>query len=575
MDAPLEPDVAVSVWQVASQLWKTETMNSIMGFHIEHEPCAQMICYPTLDSAEKWSKKKFEPSIIATPVLRRLVNLGSRHAGNTILSKQYPGGHLTAVGANSPSGLRQQSARVVYGDEIDAMDESAGEEGDPIELLFRRAETFPDSIKILASTPTIKGRSRIESWFLKSDQRRWHARCPICDTRQTLKWSNVVWPEGKPEEARYKCDGAHPNGTPCGILWNDLQRILAIEAGEWIATAPFQGIRGYHMSGIYSLLPASRGYQSKLHQMAAEFLRAKAGGRMKLRVWKNTFLAETDEEQEGDSLPGHEIYARREHYDDIPNAALVLTAGVDVQINRLEAEVTAWGPGEESWGVDRIIVPGHPRSPTTWKNLDVALSRAFRRQDGTMLTIACVGVDSGKWPQWVYPFVRARQGRRFYAFKGASDPAAPLVGIAKKSSVERVRLFMIGTNAAKASIYARLAQGLTGDGVCHFPMGPGGEDVRGYDETYFEQLTVERMGVKFVRGQPITVFWKMDHERNEPLDLRVYAYGALTILRPNWAALAARHPVRETPPPDTAAKPAEAPPAPSQRRRGGFVNAWR
>jgi phage terminase large subunit GpA-like protein len=95
----------------------------------------------------------------------------SRDAGNTMLSKEFAGGILIMTGANSAVGLRSTPARYIFLDEVDAYPASADEEGDPVSLAEARSLTFAHRRKVfLASTPTIRGLSRIEREYEASDQ---------------------------------------------------------------------------------------------------------------------------------------------------------------------------------------------------------------------------------------------------------------------------------------------------------------------------------------------------------------------------------------------------------------------
>lgn len=66
-----------------------------------------------------------------TPRLTGLVDTKSRYAGNTVMKKNFPGGHITIVGANSPSSLASRPIKMLLADEIDRYPKSAGTEGDP------------------------------------------------------------------------------------------------------------------------------------------------------------------------------------------------------------------------------------------------------------------------------------------------------------------------------------------------------------------------------------------------------------------------------------------------------------
>lgn len=528
-ESPLDPEVQVTVYLGASQVMgKTEVIGNVCGYHIEHQPTSQIVMYPTIEAAEKWSKKKFTPMIEASECFIGLLRPPrSRDSGNTILVKEFTGGSLYAIGANSTTSLRGASGELLIGDEIDSMEET--KEGDAVELLFKRGESYPRCIKILSSTPTFPG-APIDYWFKLSDQRYWFVPCVKCGFSQTYKWKNVTWPEGKPEDTVYLCD-------QCAAALDDKQRLEMYFSGIWKPTAPFKGIRGFHMNGIYCPWPSHKGFNGRLHQMAVEHMRATAKGRSAIKVRVNTFLAETFID-EVEAKPDWKILLdRRESYGLeenplLPAQVCLLIASVDVQHDRLEVEVIGHGPEAETWGIEYRQLFGNVQLPEVWKSLDDLLDRQFTHPCGGALRPVIMVIDSGdgQTSDAVKRFVRPRQSRRVYAVKGSSTPNAPLVATAKIQKKSRVQIFTIGTDTAKATIYARLNIAMPGPRFMHFPKG------RGYDEAYFKGLTSESCRTEYRKGKPIRV-WKKDRERNEPLDIRVYEMAAEEILNPNYKRL--------------------------------------
>lgn len=527
MDSCIDPTVQSTCLMWASQVGKTELLNNIVGYFIAADAAPILVVQPTLEMAEAWSKDRLVPMLRDTPQLAGLVaDARSRDSGNTMLSKSYPGGSIAIAGANSPSGLASRPRRVVLLDEVDRYPTSAGTEGDPCALAERRTESFWNAVIVKTSTPTIKGVSRIEKDYEQTDQRKWFCPCPHCGHFQTLEWKQVLWPKGEPEKAYLEC----VNET-CRAQLNDAERVAMIKKGEWRATAPFRGKRGYHLNGIYSPFKAKRGYASRLHQMASQHMEAKASGKEALKAWVNTFLAETWQD-EGESLSSDPIYQRREDYASaIPDEVLVLTAGVDVQGDRIEAELVGWGAGEESWGIEYRVFMGKPTQGQVWQQLDDWLMEPRSHPNGHILRPACVCVDSSDQTKLVYEWCRPRLDRRVFPVKGASTPALPIVSRPRKPTA-RITMFNVGTDTAKDLIYSRLKLTEAGPGFLHFPRSPEA----GYESEYFAQLVSERVVSKFKNGQRIRV-WEKTRARNEALDIRVYAQAALAILNPNWAAL--------------------------------------
>lgn len=582
------PDVQTTVLLWASRLGKTEMLNNLEGYTVDVNPRGVLVVYPTLESAKKWSKEFFVPMVRATPALRHKIKASrTKDSSNTILGKEFPGGKISAIGANSPSGFRQIQAPVVICDEIDAMENGA--EGDPIALAFKRADNYRDSVQVLSSTPTVKGASRIEMWFEKSDKRQWFCPCPACGERQVLQWSQVEWPEGKPEEAKIKC-------VACGVLLNDSERKAMVRGGEWRATAPFTGIRGYSLNGLNTLFPAKKGFANKLHQMVVEHLEAKSGGEAAMQVWTNTFLAESYEPP-SDKIECAGIMERAEPYGGedavpiLPRYVLALTAAVDVQKDRLEVEVVGWGLKDECWAVEFRRLPGDPTRDEVWAALDEMLATEYRHPCGGVLRIARAAVDCGFRTERVFAYVRTRQPR-IIAVKGGAERGALPLQIQAKLNKQGVRLYLVGTDAQKDAIYSRLQLQEPGPRYFHWPQGFG------FDAQYFEQLTAEQRRTVFHNGFPRHEWFLPAAKRNEALDLRVYNLAAWDAhkyhTRINLEKLAANMEKRateaapETPapkeyqlkpaPPEQKPEPEKPQPKPKSfvsRKPGGFVSSWR
>lgn len=526
--------VQTTVLMWASRLGKTEMLNNLEGFTIDVNPRGILVVYPTLDSAKKWSKEFFVPMVKATSRLHgKIKDSRARDANNTILGKQFPGGKISAIGANSPSGFRQIQAPVVICDEIDAMDNGA--EGDPIALAFRRADNYRDSVQVLSSTPTVKGISRIEAWYEKSDKRNWFVPCLKCGHRQVLAWEQVHWTDGKPYDCWIEC-----SNLECRSRLVDDERKRMILTGEWKATDAFDGICGYWLNGLNTTFPAKKGFASRLHQMVAEYIEAKAS-ESAMQVWTNTFKAESYEPP-SDKIDVHSVSERAEPYGGdgprptLPRYVLILTAAVDVQKDRLECEVVGWGLKDECWGVEFRRLPGDPTKDEVWQRLDELLNSDYTHELGGTMRIARVAIDTGYKPDRVYSYIKLKQPRMI-ATKGSATRGAMPLQIQASFNKQGVRLYMVGTDAMKDAIYSRLHLGEPGPRYFHFPQGFG------YDAAYFEQLTSEQRRTVFQNGFPRHEWFLPSGKRNEALDIRVYNLAAWDAHkyhnRPNLEKLAA------------------------------------
>tara|TARA_Y100000593_G_scaffold89308_1_gene173284 strand:- start:237 stop:1976 length:1740 start_codon:yes stop_codon:yes gene_type:complete len=565
MNAAHDPDVQSICLMWASQTGKTECVNNIVGYFMSQDPSPMLCLQPTLDMAETWSKDRLSPMIRDTPTLKDLVaDPKTRDSGNTLLHKRFLGGHITIAGANSPASLAARPIRVLLCDEVDRYPQSAGTEGDPISLAERRTDTFPNAVIIKTSTPTIKDLSKVENEYLQSDQRKWFVPCAKCGEFQVLTFRHVIFEKENIQDAVLRCEH-------CEKELSDAERIEMVINGEWRATSEFTGKRGYWLNGLNSIFPAKRGFKNRLHQAVAGFLEAKKRGQQGLKTWVNTFCAEPWEEVE-DVIEGHFLMARREVYNELPSDVLLLTAGIDVQADRLECEVVGWGVDEESWGVEYKVIYGDPSQAHVWNDLSEHITSRWPTEDGRELTVAACCVDSGYLTKAVYDYVGKNQFRGVYAIKGVGGFGKPLVARPTKSSIQDVRLFLIGTDTAKDTLYSRLKIADPGFGYCHFP--------HTYSEKYFDQLTAEKCVVENKRGQRQRRWVVKEGFRNEALDVRNYAMAAMIILNPNWTRLRfkASKDEGDIDSGEQKEKRLDSNLTPLPRRRGGkggFISGWR
>jgi phage terminase large subunit GpA-like protein len=517
MNAFDDPLVETVVCMFCSQSGKTEALLNMVGRHIDIDPCPILMIQPTLEISEAWSKDRLNPMLRDTRCLHGKVKDSKlKDSDNTIKHKAFKGGHLTVAGANSPASLAGRPIRIVLCDEIDRYPISAGIEGDPVDLARKRATNFWNRKIGLTSTPTQKGISRIEMAYEQSDKRKYYVPCPSCGRYQWLKFSQLKWPQDHPEQARYECE-------LCPYLWTDYENIKAVKLGEWRAEAEFNGTAGFWLNGLYSPWLT-------FSDITKEFYKAK-GNKETLKVFTNTILAETWEES-GEEIDEGMLLKRVEKYGKtIPAGAAVLTCAVDVQDNRLEAEVVAWGDKEESWSMDYRVFYGSPALSDVWNELDAYINESWEHESGIKMKVACTTIDTGgHYTKQAYSFVKTREGRRVYAIKGSSQPGQPIVCKPSKRNIANVMLFSIGTDTAKDQIFANMKIEDHGPGYMHFPDR--------YTKEYFDQLTAEVVRTRYIKGRPHRVYEiKQSGLRNEALDLKVYNLAALSILNPNMEYL--------------------------------------
>jgi phage terminase large subunit GpA-like protein len=525
--------VEFMVLMKGAQIGGTEGINNVLGYVIDRSPGPVMIVQPTVELARRYSKQKLDPMIAECPRLSAKVHAPrSRDSGNTTFSKDFPGGPLVLTGANSAAGLRSMAVKILMLDEVDAYPGDVEGEGDPVELARARTRTFAHRAKIgLISTPTIEGRSRIKRAFDGTDQRYFHVPCPYCGHFQPLHWSKegtgLQWKKGVPDGVVYVC-------AKCQRGIEERHKETMLPAGVWEAHGECDPtIRGYHLSALYSPLgwygwaDAVRAWESA----HTPYIKPD-----ELRTFINTVLGETWVER-GDAPEWERIYSRRESYEmgTVPKGGILITAGADVQVDRIEVEIVAWGRGLESWSIEYIVLEGSSDEESTWEQLTALYERTWPSASGVEMPIRMLAVDSGYNTQKVYNWARLRPSDRTMVVKGF-DTMPTILGLPTKVDVTQrarrarrgCRLWPVGVGTAKSELYARLRLPPPLEkndpfpaGWCHFPE---------YGKEYFLQLTAEELVTHIVRGYRKTQWQLRAGRRNEVLDCRVYARAAAALL---------------------------------------------
>lgn len=522
MRAILDPKVETVVLMTSTQVGKSELILNAVGYLMDREPCGVMVVNPTLEIAESFSKDRVTPMVRDTKVLRdRLLTNKSKNSSNTIKHKVFKGGgHVTMAGANSPSSLASRPLRAVFCDEIDRYPASAGNEGPPVDLSIQRVENYWNKKIILASTPTIKGVSNIEKWFNLSSQNHFYVPCPKCEHFQTLKWSSVMWKGRRPETAKYVCEN-------CEEHLHDGNLNSMLKRGEWRKHCEsVVKIEGFFINSIYSPWV-------KLERLVQKWLDC-GEDKEKRKTFINTSLAQTWEESYGETYDSNELYARRENYEKVPYGAYVLVGAVDVQKDRLEGTITAFGEHEESWGIKHFVIYGEHTDPYLWQRLDDVLFDEYSHESGMKMKVSQSVIDSGFFTNEVYKYChqKRKEKKRVFPIKGLSTNSGKnIISPSSRNNTFKLPLFPVNTFVAKQSVYARLELSQPGPGYMHFP--------NSYGKSYFEQLTAEVLATRKSRGHDIP-YWRKIKQRNEALDLAVYALAAIAIINPVWRKEAER-----------------------------------
>lgn len=516
------------VFMKAAQLGATEMGSNWIGYVIHHAPGPMMAVWPTVEMAKRNSKQRIDPLIEESPALAELIAPArSRDSGNTILAKEFRGGVLVMTGANSAVGLRSMPVRYLFLDEVDGYPLDVEGEGDAISLAEARTRTFARRKIFIVSTPTISGASTIEREYEASDQRRYFVPCPHCSHRQWLRFEQLRWDKGQPDTAAYVCES-------CDEPIAEHHKTWMLEHGEWRAMSESTGkTAGFHLSSLYSPV----GWRS-WREVAAAWENAvdkESGSAAAIKTFKNTELGEAWIE-EGEAPDWQRLVERREDYriGTVPLEGLLLVGAADVQKDRIEASVWAFGRGKASWLVEHRVLMGDTARDTVWKRLAELVAENWTHASGASMPLARFALDTGFATQESYAFVRACHDPRVMAVKGVPRGAA-LIGTPTAVDVTQrgkklrrgVKVYSVAVSIAKLEFYNNLKKSavVAEDGVSTvYPTGY--VHLPKIDVEFVQQLCAEQLVTRRNRnGFPVREWQKM-RERNEALDCYVYARAA-------------------------------------------------
>lgn len=543
------PKISSVTIRAFSGAGKTYLIGAAMAYAVEQLRTASAVMFPNQVLAEDWVNEKLEILFASTPALERL-----RRERDVRRHKRWmTGAELFAVGANSAGQIRRLEASVMYSDEIDAIEQDSTDEGDKLDQFEMRGRGRAEQFKWRTSYPSLRGASKIDAKYDQSDRCRWYVRCVHCEHLYEMHTKQMVWTPKRPDSAHLIC----PN---CARKITEDQRMSMAKAGEYLNFTrdkpAEEGARGLHLNCMAHVGDHSKAYgEGYLHEVAAkrEAIRKAENPEKARRVFVNTMDAESYAEKTESKPEAHELYERRESdwnpNEELPAGVLMLTMGVDVQKDRLEALVMGWGLNSESWCVDYVVIPGSPLTQKPWNELDRLRARKWNHAVSERpLGIVCTMVDSGKWQDAILAYTNPRARQRVYACKGAKSIDRPLFdGKPTRVGSRRILQYHIGTHEAKDLIYQRLELAPAKDeegfprGYIHVPkIAAFGPEAGGEATGFFEMLTAEDSVMKRSTrtGEFVRFFDNPNRQRNEALDMMVYALGAERNMRPQYQKIA-------------------------------------
>lgn len=487
---------------------------------IVKDPCPILMVLPTDQDCKDVSLDDVDPIIKETPIVRKLV-AKTRLNRERMLRKRFLGGaSLKLVAARSPRNLRHHDAKYMLADEIDAFAMTA--EGDPLKLAERRTMAHPDRKIICGSTPTEEGISNVERLYAESDRRVFEIPCPSCGERFEMLWEHLHYDPAEPDPRQvYAVCPAN------GCLVDERFKRQMVQGGIWRPTRPeVKDHHGYRMNALVSLLA-----KAAWPVLVQEYETAKRGGPAELQVFYNTALG-LPWKTGTSTVTADALRARVEDFgeDRIPAGVVLITAGVDVQDDRLEIGVVGHSVDGQMFALAHHVIPGNTLDDDTWKALDEWHKRAvYKHPNGWQMAIDGMAIDSGGSKgrtQKVYNFCGPRAFRRIFAIKGASGPR-PIWGAATKpKNAEHVKLFLVGHDQVKTHVIAALATApVKEDGTPNRASLRVSEDL---PHDWFDQASGEVRRIVYQRNRPVIQFEpKRPGQRVEALDCLCYAW-ALT-----------------------------------------------
>ena len=554
-----------------SQIGATDSAFNWIGFIVDQSPTNILCVLPDQATAKEWSQQRLAQLIENTPCLRgKIKEPRDRDGGNATFSKKFGSAYLKMAWASSAKKMRSTPAANLIADEVDGFARDSSGEGSPIALLRRRFTNYPEGKFYRMSTPTDKATSLIEQGFNEGDQRYYFIPCPFCKHYQIIQFKNLKWNKGDYGSVYLKC-------IACEAEIPERFKTVILAKGRWIATKTrpdlvkngiaeeslpdldriFRTMRverhpSFHLSGLYSPL----GWYS-WDQVAEDWEKAQKNPK-DLKTFVNTVLGETWVEQ--GAAPEWEIlYERSGSYTAgaAPYGVLFLTAGVDVQGDRLECEIVGWGRNFHSWSIDYHVILGDPKDTETWDKLEQYLRKPIEHASGHSLQISAIGVDTGYSSKVVYRFTgrfpRAVHGHgRSYISqpltlvptKGGHSGVKLIESISSEDAARTrrgLKIVTIGTHTAKQELYDWLRARPTVDtetGQMKLPFGY--TFYPRYEPSYFQGLCSE---TRVVRENGKIEWLKDPSVRNEPLDCRIIAramaslYGIDRFVEKHWASL--------------------------------------
>jgi phage terminase large subunit GpA-like protein len=530
---------------MGSQMGKTAGLLNVIGHRLDDDPAPLIYVGPTRNNIDNVIEPKINDLLKGTPSLWAKCAKG-KHTTKT--HKRIGGISLRLAWAGSPTELASDSAVMVLVDEIDRMAANIQGEGHVMELAEARTSTYPDGRVIGTSTPTlgnvdsfIHPISKMEQWAVsdmvaspiwrlwqEGSRYEWAWPCPHCGVYFIPRFCHLVWPDkATPDQARL---AAYLRCPHCQGQIHDAHKTAMNQRGVFVApgqSVTQEGeIRGeadtrltdtasFWVSGLCSF-----SHKKTWGFLAKKFLAAvNSGEPERIQGVINTDFGECFK-MGGEAPEWRAVWDRQQPYPqgEVPSGVRLITAGVDVQKNRLVHVIRGWGARFESWLIDYGECWGETDQPPVWAELSDVLQREWQ---GHPLSKAAI--DSGYQTTSVYQFCR-RHPALAIAAKGHDQLEKPFkkteldVNRQGKAVKHGLPLWHFNSDQMKSFVHSRI----------NWPVDqPGGWWLcEGMTEAYCKQIVAEQRVVK-LSGK---IRWIKVKKDNHYLDAEALAYLAVKIV---------------------------------------------
>jgi phage terminase large subunit GpA-like protein len=538
-------------WIKSARTGYTKLICAVASFFVEHKK-RHVACWAPDDGArDRFSKKHIDMMIRDVKPLRKLFPwFGQKHKNNTIEQKSFSNRkELYLLGGKASKNYREISVDVVILDELSKFDRDIEGEGSPNMLSDKRNEGSAFRKMIRGSSPGILGQCLISEVADQADHFfRRKIPCPCCgvvqvlkfgtpESKYGLKWGNKLPKIHQGQGVKYQCES-------CEDYFTYSQFVNADYMGYWESEQgllTYDGIIFYDSDDMsVSFTPESVAFHlwtayshfSNWDSIKRDFNKIK-GNRNRLKTFINTTLGEAFEDDVAAKLSHEILYGMRERYKaQVPSNAYYITAGYDMQDNRVEGTMWAYGMHGEKFLVDTFVVFGNPEEPAMWDALELVTRRKYKHETGNLLPISKVCFDTGGHnADKVHAFSRRMGVDWVLCCRGSSQYNKPIATMNKTKDLSRkTYMVMIGTDNSKDELFGSfnikrdedLAEGSAIPGMTHFPA----NDMI-CNKNWFEQFCNEHKIWKVVNRKRVRVYTtKYEGARNEALDCTVYANAA-------------------------------------------------